>query len=156
MTVSARITEAEQITDLEHVTERVRRVVKEALGLTIPASEIPREEPLFGAGVGADSIASLEIVFGLEREFGIQVSDEELCAELFDSVASLVAYVMSRVAAAETESAAAEGARATTGRTSAVAEAPCAAADTACTAEVAAAGTGSTSTAAETATISAR
>ena len=75
------------------VCDRVRAVVVKALELPLDPDELPADEPLFGEGAGADSIDSLQIVFGIEREFGIQVTDSELTVELFDSVATLAAYV---------------------------------------------------------------
>ena len=79
--------------------ERVRAVVAAALELQIEPAALPLDEPLFGEGAGADSIASLEIVFGLEREFGIQVTDEELRVELFDSIRTLCEYVGAKLEA---------------------------------------------------------
>jgi acyl carrier protein len=38
-------------------------------------------------------VATLEVVFALEAEFGIEVEDEELRVELFATVQSLVDYV---------------------------------------------------------------
>lgn len=80
-------------TDTETIEARVRRVVVKALELAVTPEELPADEPLFGGGLGGDSIGALEVVFGLEREFGIEVGDDELRPELFESVASLVSYV---------------------------------------------------------------
>lgn len=80
--------------------ERVRAVIVEALELDVKPRDLPADEPLFGDGMGADSIAALEIVFALEREFDIQITDEELRVELFDSVQALAEYVDQKVNAA--------------------------------------------------------
>ncbi len=79
--------------------ERVRQVVVTALRLAMEPYDLPREEPLFGGGLSGDSLGALEIVFGLEREFGLDVGDDELRPELFDSVASLTVYVDAKLAA---------------------------------------------------------
>jgi acyl carrier protein len=75
----------------------VKETVVRALRLEIGAAEIGDDEPLFGSGLGADSVGALEIVFALEAEFGIEVTDEELRAELFDSVNSLADYVQTKL-----------------------------------------------------------
>ncbi|MFA6112302.1 MAG: acyl carrier protein, partial [Candidatus Latescibacterota bacterium] len=80
------------------IEARIRRVVVKALELAVSPEELPDSEPLFGGGLGGDSIGALEVVFGLEREFGIEVGDDELRPELFDSVASLVRYVDDKLA----------------------------------------------------------
>ena len=81
------------------VRHRVKIAVSRALHLPMPPDEIPDNEVLFGAGAGPDSVVALEIVFALEDEFGFEVDDEELGAELFDSVNTLTAYVKGKAAA---------------------------------------------------------
>ena len=71
----------------------MKEVIVEALKLQVEPEEIPDDEVIFGGGIGADSTATLEIVFAIEEAFDIEVGDEELRVELFDSVNSLVEYV---------------------------------------------------------------
>ena len=75
------------------ITRRVKQVFVQALELDVDPSEIDDDEPLFGEGLGADSIASLKIVFALEEEFGFEVDDEDLQVELFSSVRTLSQYI---------------------------------------------------------------
>ena len=80
------------------ITRRVKQVFVEALELDIDPDEIDDDEPLFGEGLGADSIASLKIVFALEEEFGFEVDDEDLQVELFNSVRTLSQYIAEKSA----------------------------------------------------------
>ena len=80
------------------ITQQVRQAVVRALQLEIEPDDLDDDEPLFGE-TGADSIASLELVFVIEDEFGIVVEDEELGVELFDSVGSLTQFVQEKLAA---------------------------------------------------------
>ena len=75
------------------ITRRVKQTLVQALELDIDPDEIDDDEPLFGEGLGTDSIASLKIVFALEEEFGFEVDDEDLQVELFDSVRTLSQYI---------------------------------------------------------------
>ena len=75
------------------ITLRVKRLIVEALNLQVKPEEIPDDEAIFGGGFGLDSIATLEIVFAMEDEFGLEVEDDELQAGLFDSVNALSKYV---------------------------------------------------------------
>tara|TARA_Y100000588_G_scaffold146595_1_gene160428 strand:+ start:759 stop:1070 length:312 start_codon:yes stop_codon:yes gene_type:complete len=79
--------------DVKGLTQRVKRIIVQALQLDIAPDAIDEDELLFGAGLGAESVAALEVVFALEEEFGIEVDDEELQIELFDSVRAITAYV---------------------------------------------------------------
>ena len=78
------------------ISERVKNVIIRALQLEVSADEIPDDDLLFGEGVGASSIAVLEVVCGLEDEFGFVIDDDDLHIELFDSVSSVVEYVKKR------------------------------------------------------------
>ena len=46
--------------------------------------------------MGIDSIATLEIIMALEDEFGFEVDDDDLNAELVASIASMTDYVAAR------------------------------------------------------------
>lgn len=81
---------------------RVKEVIVKALDLRVEPEEIPDDETIFGGGIGADSTATLEIVFAVEEEFGIEVEDEDLRVELFDSVRSLTEYVRRKLGMMDT------------------------------------------------------
>ena len=83
--------------DETSIKQQVKQTIVQALRLDVDPDEIPDDEALFGEGLDADSVATLEIVFALEQEFGIEVEDEELRVELFDSVNSLVTYVVDKL-----------------------------------------------------------
>ena len=63
------------------------------------------EDPLFGDGLGLDSVDALELVVALEKEFGIKIKSHEVEPEVFGSVASLSRYVDKRLGAGEGSSA---------------------------------------------------
>lgn len=53
--------------------------------------------PLLGRGIGLDSVETLTLVAGIEREFDIQIDDDELTADLFQNIGSLVEYVLKKM-----------------------------------------------------------
>lgn len=81
------------------IAHRVKRTIVRSLGMEIAPEELADDEVLFGSGLGADSEATLGVVFALEAEFGIEVEDEELRVELFATVRSLVDYVEQKLKA---------------------------------------------------------
>jgi len=81
--------------DMASITTRVKNVIIQALRLDLAPKEIGTHDTLFGGELGLNSIATIEIIVGLEEEFGIEVPDEDLQVELFDSVQAMADYVCS-------------------------------------------------------------
>lgn len=57
------------------------------------ADDINAQAPLFGEGLGLDSIDALELIVLLEREYGIKLSNPAEGKAIFKSVASIAEYV---------------------------------------------------------------
>lgn len=81
--------------DRETIEYEVKQVIVETLNLGIAPEEIGTEDQLFGGGVGLNSMATIEIIVGIEQVFDIEVPDEDLRVELFDSVKTMSDYVCS-------------------------------------------------------------
>jgi acyl carrier protein len=83
----------QQVETLE-VRDRVKKLLVERLKLKINPAEIDEDAPLFGEGLGLDSIDALELVVGLEQEFGVNVPDEAVGREAFGSISALADFIM--------------------------------------------------------------
>jgi acyl carrier protein len=79
------------------MTDTLRTDIKQAiirsLRLPITADEIGDDVPLFGEGLGLDSIDVLELVLELERSFGVSVSDEATGARVLRTVNTIAEFV---------------------------------------------------------------
>ena len=75
------------------IAQRVKELIVRRLKLEIDPATISDDAPLFGEGLGLDSIDALELVLGLEQEFGIKVQDEEVGVKAFASVNALVDFI---------------------------------------------------------------
>jgi acyl carrier protein len=75
------------------MAQRVKELIVRRLKLDIDPQSIDSSAPLFGEGLGLDSIDALELVLGLEQEFGIKVQDEEVGVKAFASVNALVEFI---------------------------------------------------------------
>lgn len=72
----------------------VKKMIIERLNLEGMASEeIEDGAPLFGEGLGLDSIDALELVIGVEKVFGVRIQDEEVGSQALASVDALVAFL---------------------------------------------------------------
>lgn len=73
----------------------IRRLIIETLNLEgVTVDDIDPTEPLFGEGLGLDSIDALELGVAIQRSFGIKIDTNatDLRAH-FASVRSLAAYI---------------------------------------------------------------
>lgn len=59
----------------------------------IVPNDIEDDAPLFGEGLGLDSIDALELVVALEKKYGVSIPDSEVGKKVFRSVNALVEFV---------------------------------------------------------------
>jgi acyl carrier protein len=79
--------------------DQVKAAIVRCLRMPITANEIDSEMPLFGEGLGLDSIDALEIVLELQRSFDVVVSDEQMGQRVLRSVRTIADFIeASRVA----------------------------------------------------------
>jgi acyl carrier protein len=77
--------------------DRIKRLIVESLNLEgIRPEMIEDEAPLFGEGLGLDSVDALELVVALEKEFGIRIKSQEIGREVFSSVSTLSQFIEGR------------------------------------------------------------
>lgn len=79
--------------------DRVKRLIVDRLKLEIDPASIDSAAPLFGAGLGLDSIDALELVLGVEQEFGVKIEDQKVGAEALASVDALSEFVAAKLSA---------------------------------------------------------
>ncbi len=84
----------EQRTD---VTGEVKAVLVETLGVQDRAGSIDAATPLLGSLPELDSMAVLELVAALEQHFGITIDDDDVTAEVFETLGSLTELVAARL-----------------------------------------------------------
>jgi acyl carrier protein len=77
--------------------EKVKQLIIERLQLEgMNPDDIEDGAPLFGDGLGLDSIDALELVIGIEKTFGVRIQDEEVGAKAFASVNALTDFLRER------------------------------------------------------------
>ena len=81
------------------IDERVRKVLRESLALNASdrrVAGIKRADDL----LGLDSIATIEFVIGLEKEFGITLDPGSLDSSIFADLSRLVALIAAQLRSA--------------------------------------------------------
>jgi len=73
---------------------RVKDMIIERLKLEgMTPDQIDDGAPLFGEGLGLDSIDALELVLGIEQVFGVEIEDEAAGMKAFKSVQALTDFI---------------------------------------------------------------
>ena len=72
----------------------IARLIVASLHLEIDPLDIGPEQPLFGEGLGLDSIDALELALVLSRDYGMELrSDDPENAKIFGSLRSFAAHI---------------------------------------------------------------
>lgn len=72
----------------------IAELMVQALNLDVAASEIGPDDPLYGDGLGLDSIDILEVALVVSKRYGLQLkADSEDNHKIFSSLRSLAEYV---------------------------------------------------------------
>lgn len=82
----------------EMTTDRIRRLIVDNFEIEPEWGDLPDDLPLVESYV-LDSLDMLSLVSLIEREFGIDVPDEDVVLDNFGAVARIAAYVDVRCAA---------------------------------------------------------
>ncbi|MEO7854576.1 MAG: phosphopantetheine-binding protein [Rubrivivax sp.] len=81
--------------DLQAVEVELAQLVVAALNLEMNAQDIDPTAPLFGDGLGLDSIDILEVALEVSQRYGFQLrSDDADNTRIFQSLRSLAAHVV--------------------------------------------------------------
>jgi acyl carrier protein len=74
--------------------QEVAALLVDALNLDTAAADIDPEVPLYGDGLGLDSIDILEVALVVSKRYGFQLrSDDEQNVRIFSSLASLANHI---------------------------------------------------------------
>lgn len=80
------------------IKEKLKKTLVEELKLEDVAPEdIADDAPLFGEGLGLDSLDAIELVVLVQRNFGLAMQDQEEARAAFASVNALSSYIEARL-----------------------------------------------------------
>jgi len=80
---------------MEQLIQELKIHIIDILNLEdLSPEDIDAQAPLFGAGLGLDSLDALELVVLLEKEYGIKITDIETGRRAFASVAALARFIV--------------------------------------------------------------
>jgi len=82
---------------MDEIVQRVRELLSTRLKLGGAVAEVKDDTPLFDpTGLGLDSIDALELVLGLEKEFGVVIEDRATAVTVLASIKTIADFIQSR------------------------------------------------------------
>lgn len=80
---------------MEKLIEELKvHIIRELNLEEIKPEDIDPEAPLFGEGLGLDSIDALEIILILEKYYGVKIAKPQEAKSIFTSVKALAEYII--------------------------------------------------------------
>lgn len=74
--------------------QQLKKQIVQFLNLTsVNPDDIKDDEPLFGEGLGLDSIDSIELIVLLSREYGVDIKDPKEGRKILADINTMVAYI---------------------------------------------------------------
>ncbi len=79
---------------MEALKEELKAKIIEVLNLEdISVEDIKNDDPLFGDGLGLDSIDALELIVLMGKDYGIKLTDPKEGKAIFQSIDTMAAYI---------------------------------------------------------------
>lgn len=77
------------------IAAELRAILAEVTGRP-ELADIPPQTPLFGGGVGLDSLAGTLLLRRVQRRYGVDVAAEDLNLDALDTLGTLAAFIAAR------------------------------------------------------------
>jgi acyl carrier protein len=82
---------------MDELIEQLKVQIIKQLNLEdMEPEDIDPDDPLFGEGLGLDSIDALELIVLLEKEYGIRIENPKDGQKIFYSIRTLAEYISER------------------------------------------------------------
>ncbi len=79
---------------MENLIAELKQRIIEALSLEeVNPDDINADDPLFGEGLGLDSIDALELIVMMEKFYGIKLKDASESKAIFKSIGTMADYI---------------------------------------------------------------
>lgn len=75
------------------IAELKQRIIASLNLEEVKPEDIPNDDPLFGEGLGLDSIDALELIVMMEKHYGIKLKDASEGKAIFQNISTMADYI---------------------------------------------------------------
>lgn len=75
------------------ITDLKGKIIEQLNLEDVKPQDIDANAPLFGSGLGLDSIDALELIVLLEKHYGLRIENPEAGKQIFSSIKSMAEYI---------------------------------------------------------------
>lgn len=79
--------------------DEIKEILRDTLQLGDRADSLEASSPLLGAIPEFDSMAVVTVLTMVEEEYGVEIDDDEVSADIFETVGTLADFVKRKVSA---------------------------------------------------------
>jgi acyl carrier protein len=80
------------------IVSTIKGILRDSLQLGARADQLAESSPLLGSIPEFDSMAVITVLTLIEEEFDFEIADDEISADVFETVGSLAAFVDGKLA----------------------------------------------------------
>ncbi len=81
----------------ESIMHQLKEIIAYKLDVNLSIEEIDENVSLYEDGLGLDSMAIVDLIVAIEKEFSLKIDDEELNAELFNTLSNLAQFLQPKL-----------------------------------------------------------
>ncbi|MCP4155347.1 MAG: acyl carrier protein [bacterium] len=78
---------------IDEIVNQLKDILVNKLDVNLKHEEIKEDMSLYEGGIGLDSIAIVRLVVAIEKQFSIEIEDDELNADLFKNMHYLAEFI---------------------------------------------------------------
>ena len=79
---------------MQELKQELKAKIIENLNLEdFTVADIADNDPLFGEGLGLDSIDALELIVMLDKDYGIKIADPKQGKDIFESIETMANFI---------------------------------------------------------------
>ena len=79
------------------IMDQLKEIIVKKLDVNLTLDEIDENVSLYEDGLGLDSIAIVDLIVTIEKDFSISIEDDELNADLFKNLSTLAEFIQAKI-----------------------------------------------------------